>query len=537
MVDVSLGGAQLVRGVNASTLTLGTTPPPSGMQGADPVYSLDGVPPQMGGSIAGRTKVLTIDLRDFESRLDSVSADIANRVNAQHLANNPANVRVLLREYAIERGPIISADGKDVAISQKTPNDNLKFLRTYPTAGLFSEISGYYSLVYGRGGLESTYNQQLTGQGGRLTMQQLSDQLLGQGQVGDSVVLTINSQLQQVATAALGSRKGAVVALDPATGAILALVSSPSYDPNPISSHDNAQSQAAGKGYQADPARPMLDRATSEAYPPGSTFKVVTAAAALQNGFPAATSFPPATQFLPGQTTSPIKNFGNENCGGDMTRAFTVSCNSYFAELGTKLPAGVLARTAQSFGFTTAPPLELPTSPSRLPKESDLKSPAFAAQSAIGQYNVAATPLQMALVAAAVANQGRIMQPTVVAEVRDPRGNVIQHSQPQLWKQAIDPATAATLTTFMESVVTSGTGTSAAIPGVQVAGKTGTAQTVVGQAPHAWFIAFAPVQAPKIAIAVLVENGGDLGSEATGGKVSAPIARQVMMADRAQRGW
>lgn len=460
-------------------------------------------------------------------------------INAQQLANNPANQRVLLKEYAIERGPIISADNQNLAVSQKTPNDNLKFLRSYPPGSMFAHITGYYSLVYGRGGLESSFNQQLTGQGGRLSMQSLSDQLLGQGQVGDSIVLTINSQLQQVATAALAGHKGAVVALDPATGAILAMVSSPSFDPNPLSSHSQTSIMQAWKSYQADPANPMLNRATGEAYPPGSTFKVITAAAALQNGLDLTTNFPNATQFLPAQTNSAIKNFGGESCGGDMTQAFTVSCNSYFAQLGTKLPQGALAQTAQSFGFGTAPPLDIPDSASRLPSDADLKSPAFTAQSAIGQYNVAATPLQMALVAAAVANQGKIMKPRLVAEVRDPHDNVVQQTQPELWRQAIDPGTATTLTALMESVVSApnGTGSAAAIPGVQVAGKTGTAQTANGRPPHAWFIAFAPAQAPRIAIAVLVENGGDLGSEATGGKVSAPIARQVIMADKAERGW
>lgn len=462
-------------------------------------------------------------------------------IHAQQLANNPANQRVLLKEYAIERGPVISADNQNLAVSQKTPNDNLKFLRTYPPGSMFAHITGYYSLVYGRGGLESSFNQQLTGQGGRLSMQSLSDQLLGQGQVGDSIVLTVNSQLQQVATTALGGRKGAVVALDPATGAILAMVSSPSFDPNPLSTHNQASIIQAWKSYQADPANPMLNRATSQAYPPGSTFKVITAAAALQNGLDTTTSFPNATQFLPPQTTSPIRNFGSppESCGGDMTQAFTVSCNSYFAQLGDKLPQGALAQTAEAFGFGSAPPLDIPDSASKMPSDADLKSPAFTAQSAIGQYNVAATPLQMALVAAAVANQGKIMKPRLVAEVRDPHDNVVQQTQPELWKQAIDPGTATTLTALMESVVSSpnGTGSAAAIPGVQVAGKTGTAQTVAGQAPHAWFIAFAPAQAPRIAIAVLVENGGNLGSEATGGKVSAPIARQVILADKAERGW
>jgi peptidoglycan glycosyltransferase len=315
------------------------------------------------------------------------------------------------------------------------------------------------------------------------------------------------------------------------------MVSSPSYDPTAISSHDTTQITKAWNALQADPGKPMLNRAASQAYPPGSTFKVVTAAAALENGFGVSTSYPPTGQFLPPQTTLPIKNFGGEVCGGDMTAAFSESCNAYFARLATQLPQGALARTAEAFGFGSAPPLDIPAAPSRLPSETDLRSPAFVAQSAIGQYNVAATPLEMALVAAAIANQGKVPVPRLVKEVRDPHGNLVDQTQPAVWKQAVSPQTAATMTTLMEAVVDSGTGTAAQIPGVKVAGKTGTAQTVAGQAPHAWFIAFAPADAPKIAVAVLVENGGDLGSEATGGKVSAPIAQKVLIADRAVRGW
>lgn len=458
-------------------------------------------------------------------------------VNAQHLANNPDNVRVLLKEYAIARGPILSSDEQTIAQSVKTPNDTLKYLRTYPAGPTFAHSSGYYSYVYGRSQLEADYNSFLTGQSGGLTMQQLTDQLLGGSTQGDTVVTTVNSQLQKTAQVALGTHKGAVVAIDPTTGAILAMVSSPSYDPSTISSHDPNADTAAWKALQADPNKPMLNRAASQTYPPGSTFKVITAAAALENNRGVNTSFAPVQQYLPAQTNSPIKNFGNEVCGGNMTTAFEQSCNVYFARLATEFPQGALARTARDFGFGVAPPLDIPDVASRLPSDTDLKSPAFTAQSAIGQYNVAATPLQMALVAAGIANQGRIMTPHFLKEIRDPQGNVKKTFQPSVWKTATTPDVAAAMTTLMEAVVESGTGTKAQIPGVKVAGKTGTAQTVAGAAPHAWFISFAPADAPKIAVAVLVENGGDLGNEATGGAVSAPIAQQVMVEDRQVRGW
>ena len=457
-------------------------------------------------------------------------------VDAQHLANNPNNVRRLLKEYASQRGPILSGDNQDLAVSKAT-SDPLKYLRTYPQGSLFAQVIGYDSLVYGTAGLEHTYNSELTGKAGVLSMQNLNDQLFGGNQVGDSVVLTLNATLQKVAASALGNRKGAVVALNPTTGAILAMVSSPSYDPSPLSSHDTNTEAQAWKSLQADPRKPMFDRAASGTYPPGSTFKVITTSAALENGFTLSQTYAPATQYLPPQTTSAIKNFGGETCGGDMTHAFTISCNSYYAHLGDALPAGALARTAEAFGFGTPPPLEIPTAASRMPTDAELKAPPYAAQSAIGQYNVAATPLQMALVAAAIANGGKIMTPYLVDRVLDPQGSVISKTSPSVWKTAVDPQTAASLTALMESVVETGTGTAAQINGVKVAGKTGTAQNAVGKPPHAWFIAFAPANAPQIAVAVLVENGGNLASEATGGAVSAPIARQVMLAARQVQGW
>ena len=459
-------------------------------------------------------------------------------VDAQHLAANPNNVRVLLKAYASERGPMLSSDHQELAKSVPT-NDPLKYLRTYPQSTAFAQLTGYDSLIYGTSALEHALNTQLTGAAGRLSMQDLNDHLFGTNQPGDTVLLTLSNTLQHVAVAALGNRKGAVVALNPTNGAILAMVSSPSYDPNRLSSHNTTDMTAYWKSLQTDPTAPMLNRANGQTYPPGSTFKVITAVSALQNGFTLSQTYAPATQYLPQQTNQPISNFGKppENCGGDMLAAFTVSCNTYFAQLGASLPKGALATTAQGFGFTSPLPVEIPGAISRVPSQGDLKSPAFAAQSAIGQYNVAATPLQMALVASAVAYGGKIMTPHLVDHILDPSGATIQTTTPSVWKTAMDPSIAAQMTTLMESVVNSGTGTPAQIPGVRVAGKTGTAQNAPGQAPHAWFIGFAPANAPQIAVAVLVENGGNAGSEATGGKVSAPIAQQVMMAARPIQGW
>jgi peptidoglycan glycosyltransferase len=453
-------------------------------------------------------------------------------VQAETLANDTRNVRLLLKEYSIERGAILSADGKTLAQSNPTPDESLKYLRQYPTGPLFAHSVGYYSVVYGRDRLERTYNKALTGEGGVLTVQDVGDRFLGKGNPGDTVELSIDSEVQQAATAALGNRKGAVVALDPVTGSVLALVASPSFDPNPISGHDTPTIRETWDALQADPSKPLLNRATSEAYPPGSTFKVVTAAAALEHGKPVSTSYPSQSSFVPPQTNRPIGNFGGRACGGTMADALRVSCNTYFAHLGADLTAAEFEDTARSFGFGEVPPLDIAAARSRFPSAEVLRSGAFRAQSAIGQYDVSATPLQMALVAAGIANDGKVQKPTLVKRVRDFRGTKVEQMPSEVWKEAISEETAETLTQLMVDVVDNGTGRAAAIPGVKVAGKTGTAQTSEGQAPHAWFIAFAPAEQPRIAVAVVVENGGDVGNEATGGRLAAPIAKAVMEAHR-----
>lgn len=457
---------------------------------------------------------------------------------AEQLAGNPRNVRLLLKEYALERGAVLSADGQTLAQSQPTPEEDLKFLRTYPSGPLFAHVVGYYSVVFGRDRLERTYNKALTGSGGVVTMQDLGDRLLGRGEKGDTLVMSIDSRVQAAATEALGRRKGAVVALDPLNGQVLAMASFPSFDPNPVSSHDPKAIRDAWKALQEDPNKPLLNRAASESYPPGSTFKAVTAAAALEHGRGIDTAYPSEREYRPPQTERTIGNFGGRACGGTMADAFRISCNVYFARLGAELPQGALAKTSTGFGFGERPPLDIPAAASRLPSEQELRSPAFAAQASIGQFDVSATPLQMALVAAGIANGGNVPQPLMVKEIRDARGVVVEQAEARVWREAVSASTAGALRELMVSVVDSGTGTAAQIPGVRVGGKTGTAQSGrEGEAPHAWFIAFAPADAPRIAIAVIVENGGDLGNEATGGRLAAPVAKRVMEAHRAVAGW
>ncbi|HVL50712.1 MAG TPA: penicillin-binding transpeptidase domain-containing protein [Actinomycetota bacterium] len=459
-------------------------------------------------------------------------------VRAESLANHPSNTRLLLKEYALERGAIRSVNGDTLAISEPTPDSELKSIRRYPKAELFAHLTGYYSIRYGRERLERSYNRHLTGEGGVVTMQDLGDRLLGKGKKGDTLVLSIDTAVQQAADDALGGRKGAIVALDPVSGQILAMVSKPSFDPNGLSQHSAQGQQDIWVALNEDEEnRPLVHRAARSTYPPGSTFKVITVAAALENGIGPDTSFPASSGYQPPQTDRVIRNFGGGTCGGDMRDALRVSCNTYFARLAAEMPAGILQETAAAFGFTETPPLDISAVASRMPDDDDLRSPAFRALSSIGQYSVAATPLQMALVAAGIANGGNVPEPKLVKQIEDARGSVVQQTSPKIWKRAVSASTASTIKDMMVDVAANGTARAAALPGVQVAAKTGTAQTgATGDDSIAWTIAFAPADSPRIAIAVMVEGSGP-GSDETGGRVASPMVRQVLQAHRSVAGW
>jgi len=454
-----------------------------------------------------------------------VNANVVQVVNAHSLTSNSHNRRVLIDDYRRQRGDII-AGGQVVAQSVAT-SDKLKYLRTYPGGSLFAPITGYDSLTLGTTGIESSQDSILSGDDSRLSISfdRLSQMLTGRTVRGGSVSLTIDSAAQTVAAKALSDRKGAVVAIDPRTGAILAMVSSPSYDPSQLTGHDPTMISKNYKALQADPNKPLLNRATSESYPPGSTFKVIVTAAALASGkYQPDTQVPaPATYPLPG-TTVAINNFEGESCDGTsitLAHALEISCNTAYAGIGVALGADALRAQARAFGFGTAPSdVGVPTAASVFPDNLNIPQ---TAQSSIGQFDVRATPLQMAMVAAAIANGGSMMKPYLVQQVTGPDLKVLARTIPTVLGTPVNGTVAGELTTMMEAVVNSGTGTSAQIPGVRVAGKTGTAETgISGQQPDSWFIGFAPAGAPTVAIAVLVENGG------TGGAVAAPIARQVL---------
>ena len=460
--------------------------------------------------------------------------------DAKQIAGNNANRRSLIAEYSIKRGDITTVDGVTLARSEETDGD-LKYKRIYPQGELYGHLTGFYSFIYGTTGIEAAYNDELLGESGVVSIQDIEDRLFGSGEQGDDVRLTIHSELQELARDTLGGQEGAVVALDPNTGEVRAMWSNPSYDPNPLASFDSKEAKAYRKTLNPNRATsPLVRKATSFGYPPGSTFKVVTTAAALESGRynPDSTFQDPVELPLP-LTDETLTNFTKTSCLGgesiDLFTALVISCDTTYAILGLKIPDDV-RETAERFGFNDTIPFDVSTEQSTFPDIPDEEEPqrAFAA---IGQGSVVATPLQMALVAAGVANGGDVPRPRLVREITDPSADIVERYQPETLEEALSPDTAEEVTKMMVDVVAEGTGTAAQMADVEVAGKTGTAQTVEGADPHAWFIAFAPADDPQLAVAVLVENGGDLGSEATGGQVAAPIAKAILERDRELRGW
>jgi peptidoglycan glycosyltransferase len=472
-------------------------------------------------------------------------------VAANRLANNPANAeRQLIAEYRVDRGPILARDGRTILAYSRHSPGTLVYQRHYPNGSLYSSVTGYYSLLYGRSGLESAYNSYLSGDAPQLATQTFSDLLLGRPKKGAAIVTTIDPNLQQAAQSALGNLPGAVVAMDYTTGDVLAMYANPTFDPNPLSSQNASTIKQAWRQLQTDPNHPLISRAKDDLYPPGSTFKMITASADLMNGANLSTTYPNPHELKLPLTSHVLQNFGGEWCNNGsstitLLEAFTVSCNVTFGEIGLKLGANALQQQAQAYGFCpTDPPSQttcisntipftLPFQTGRFPEPQYFQgNDPLVAISAIGQDNVLANPFQMALVGSAIANGGTEMEPRLVSSVLSPSGGTIQTFQPKPYGNPITASVADEMTTMMESVVQRGTGIYAQIPGVTVAGKTGTAQHGNSAKPDAWFVSFLPQgqNAPTVAVAVVVLDGGSLGSEATGGQVAAPIAKQVLQA-------
>jgi penicillin-binding protein A len=450
-------------------------------------------------------------------------------IKANDLNNHPANSRAVVRDFSQPRGVIQTSDG--AIIAQSVPSgDAFKLQRQYPLGPLFAHVTGYFSFTYGSEGVEKEYNDALVGKADDSFDPR--NLLVDKDKTGD-VTLTLSRRLQEIAAQQLGERKGSVVAIDPRSGAILALADYPTYDPNTLASHSQDTVRQAWTQLNADADKPLLPRTYRERYPPGSSFKVVTTATALATGTatPAQPVYPTLRDLpLPNSGGQTLANFGGGTCGGPLPEALRISCNTAFAQLGMDLGAQRMSAGADAFGFNKVPPIDLPYgAASNFPPAS-----AFArdqpglAKSAIGQQDVAATPMQMALVAAGIANNGVIMTPHVLSEVRDAEGEVVQRYQPKPWLTAVPPNVAQQTRDMMVGVVAGGSGTRAQIPGVTVAGKTGTAQTGLDKS-HVWFISFAPAEAPQIAVAVMLEDQPSA-TEATGGALAAPIAQAVMRA-------
>ncbi|MEO8889170.1 MAG: penicillin-binding protein 2 [Jatrophihabitantaceae bacterium] len=507
-----------------------------------------------------------------------VNLNLVQIVQGREYRDHAGNQRVLLNEYASPRGQIV-VQGTAIATSQKT-KDELKYLRVYPerkidSALIYAPVTGYYSFIFNTSGIEKAEDQVLSGTDDRLFGTQLSSILTGRNPSGGSVQLTLNRAAQEAGYKAMVGadgkmRRGAVVALDPTTGAVLAAVSTPSYDPNQLSSHNSDEIQKAWDALNADPSQPLLNRAFEQVYAPGSVFKVVVSAAALTAGVTPDTRIPAADGYWPfdakktsacphDPTSSCVQNFDGETCdnGKTATLAFALakSCNTAFAALAVdKLGGQKVADEAKLFGlqdpYTASPPdlcnppqmmIPVPVCGSSIGSENDLSDRGSLSHTSFGQQDVRITPLQAAMISAAVADHGTLMQPYLVDKELRPNFSTLHQTAPTQLNQVIDPGLDTNLQSMMEGVVTSkeGTGGSAAItdiPGVVVGGKTGTADTgiyVNGQQtpPHAWFSGFALQNgAPKIAVAVIIENGGTNGNETTGGLAAAPVAKAVMEA-------
>lgn len=456
-------------------------------------------------------------------------------VDAGSLNSRADNKRVRDAEFSRKRGAIV-ADGTSVAESQKT-SDQYVYQRVYQQPLKYAQLTGYYSYVYGRSGVESSENEILSGSDPRLFVNRVVD-LLGNSQPkGGSVSLTVDREAQNAAydgLRALGENvEGSVVALQPSTGKILAMVSSPTYDPNLLASHKFSDVQRSWAQLNGSEDRPMLNRGIQEVYPPGSTFKLVTAAAALSSGqYTPDTIVQGGTRLDLPQTSTDLVNDGGSNCGGNritLTKALEVSCNVSFGGIGLRLGGDALREQAEKFGFGQTYLNDLNGQVrSRFPEDPDEPQTAL---SAIGQFDVAATPLQMAMVGAGIANGGTVMRPYLVDEVRAPDLSVLDKTKPEAYRSnAISSAVSRDLTQMMIEVVDQGTASTAQIPGVKVAGKTGTAQSSPERPPYAWFVSFAPADNPAVAVAVLVEDAGVARNAISGSGLAAPIAKRVMQA-------
>jgi penicillin-binding protein A len=456
-------------------------------------------------------------------------------VMATDLQDDKNNRRVSIERYAQPRGDII-VDGKEITGSKKTSGSDYEYKRTYKDGPMWAPVTGYASQAFGATQLESIEDGILTGNDDRLFFRRTLDMITGKKQKGGNVVTTLNGAAQKAAFDGLGDKKGAVAAIDPSTGAILALASTPSYDPSTFAGNSTDTDTKAWTKLQKkqNPDDPMLNRALRETYPPGSTFKAVTAAAALEHGLvtdPDAKTDSPDPWIMP-DTTTELPNEGNIPCkDATLRNALRYSCNTVFGKIGADLGKDKMLETAEKFGFNSQQFVPVRSNASIFPTKMDKPQTAL---SSIGQFETAATPLQMAMVASAVANDGTLMDPYMVDQLTTPNLDTIEKHDSKKMSEPLSKENAQKLQSIMETVVKEGTGTQAQIPGVTVGGKTGTAQHGVdnSEKPYAWFLSYAKLDdgSSPVAVAVVVEDGSANRDDISGGGLAAPIAKDVMKA-------
>jgi peptidoglycan glycosyltransferase len=446
------------------------------------------------------------------------------------------NTRAIRREFEKPRGPIETIDGVVAAKSvENPPGSRFKFQRQYPTDELFAQITGYYTFAFGSTGLERTQDAVLTGNTGEQRLRNITGIITGEDASG-AVRMTLRDDLQRVARDALGDREGSVVVIEPSTGAVKAMWSYPSYNPNQIADPDFDTARDVLTFLNANPADPLLANAYQQRYMPGSTFKIITTATALEDGvLNLQSTFPDESSWVPPQTDNPIENFEGSTCGGDLTEVFTRSCNIPFAKTAVELGPERMIAGVKDWGVGEPLPIDLPRPAASTFGDTtnlDHKLPLLAMRG-FGGNEVQMVPLHMAMVAAAVANGGVMMAPYVVDSTYDHDGRLLDRTQPEVWKTPISPQIASTLNTLMQSVATSGTASCciALANGVPVAAKTGTAQLNAPGEPersHAWIVAFAPADNPQYAVAVMIKGTTAEISASTGGQLAGPVAKTVL---------
>ncbi|HEV7185273.1 MAG: peptidoglycan D,D-transpeptidase FtsI family protein [Actinomycetales bacterium] len=474
-------------------------------------------------------RVSTVVLAMFLALL--VSTSILQVFQADTLAADARNSRALNDSYSQQRGAILVA-GQPVA--QSVPaNDVYKFQRVYSNGPLYSSVTGFFPINGEATGLEGALNDKLSGSSNSQFFDRVNAILTGKNPQGASVETTILPAAQQAAYDALGNLQGAVVLLEPKTGRILAMVSKPSYDPNALASHDTAKVNALYQQLLSASGNPLINRTIGgNLNPPGSTFKPVMSAAAFGTGQYTKDSQLPnlASLQLPGSGTI-VKNDTFTTCGpGDTVSIATaqiLSCNIPFAELGMKLDPQVIKSQADKFGFNQKLSIPIPVEPSVYPLYTDA---AERGQGSFGQFDDRATPLQMAMVSAGIANGGKVMYPNLVDSIRSPDLQTLESFQPQVLDQAATQENADVVKQMMVDGVDHGVASNARIDGVKVGGKTGTAQNGANDPYTLWFTGFAPADNPQFAVAVVVENGGGQGQNGTGNSIAAPIAKKVLEA-------